>query len=68
MLPLEANADTGAKPTIACTRSRVAIIRLRKIPKKLSLWAGTGLTRARSMAAGDLVAALVEEMDTVLAT
>ncbi len=34
----------------------------------LSLWAGTGVVRARSVPAAELVATLVEEMNTALAT
>jgi nitronate monooxygenase len=33
------------------------------LPDYLSLWAGQGVTRARALPAGQLVARLIEEMD-----
>lgn len=54
ILPYPAqNALTRAMRTAAAKQGR---------PEFLSLWAGTGVARAREMAAGDLVRTLVEEI------
>lgn len=48
----------------ALTRSMRTAAAQRGVPDYLSLWAGQGVARARAMPAGDLVARLVEEMDS----
>ena len=48
----------------ALTRAMRTAAAQRGVPDYLSLWAGQGVARARAMPAGDLVARLVEEMDS----